>query len=180
MKDLKRKTVISLLLSCILLIGSITVTYAYSKSGYTWSSSTIKYYYDNYNSTRGKSYINTGASAWNSTDVTFTKSGSYNIYCSEVSNPDASWDGITYLTYSGSKFKSATLYLNMSKTNTWNNNDALKSVAVHEFGHALGLSHVPNAKVIMNPYTWGTNSRYGTFGITTIQTDDRVGANALY
>lgn len=41
------------------------------------------------------------------------------------------------------------------------------------------LDHT-NGAVIMNPYTWGTNSRYGTYGISTIQSDDRAGANALY
>lgn len=35
-------------------------------------------------------------------------------------------------------------------------------------------------KVIMNPYTWGDNSRYGDYGISTIQADDINGANALY
>jgi hypothetical protein len=32
----------------------------------------------------------------------------------------------------------------------------------------------------MNAYTWGTNSRYGGYGLTTPQTDDINGANSIY
>lgn len=56
---------------------------------------------------------------------------------------------------------------------------ALLSVSVHEFGHALGLGHTQGA-VIMNPYTWGENSRYEAYNLTTPQIDDLYGINALY
>lgn len=180
MRKLLWKLLTSLLFSFILVMGFVTTAYAYNTVGYTWSSSSINYYYDNYNSSRGKSFIGTGASTWNSTDVTFTNNASYNVYCTEVSNSKVSWDGLTSYSYSGNRFTSETLQLNMAITSTWNSDGALKSVAVHEFGHALGLDHVTNGKVIMNPYTWGTNSRYGDFGLTTPQTDDKNGANDLY
>jgi hypothetical protein len=32
----------------------------------------------------------------------------------------------------------------------------------------------------MNPATFGTNSRYGTYGLTTPQTDDSNGIKAIY
>jgi hypothetical protein len=50
---------------------------------------------------------------------------------------------------------------------------------VHEFVHALGLGHVQGA-VIMNPATWGQNSRYETYNLTTPQNDDLNGINTLY
>lgn len=62
---------------------------------------------------------------------------------------------------------------------TWIDDGALLSVSVHEFGHALGLNHVQD-EVIMNPITWGLDSRYGTYELTTHQSDDLNGVNALY
>jgi|LSQX01.3.fsa_nt_gb hypothetical protein len=161
------------------LIGIIPV-YAYNLTGYKWPSSTIKYYYDNYNSSRGKSYISSGASAWNGTDATYSFNASYNIYASEVSMPNVEWDGLTQGTASGSYYNSLTISLNMAKTQTWNSDGALKSVSVHEFGHGLGLHENGTTKTIMNAYTWGTNSRYGGYGLTTPQTDDINGANSIY
>ena len=81
----KCKKIIAMTLCFLLLIGTTINSYGYTRTGYKWSSSTIKYYYDSTNSTRAQSYIQSGASAWNSTDVTFTKNGSYNVYCSQVS-----------------------------------------------------------------------------------------------
>ncbi|MDE6752707.1 MAG: matrixin family metalloprotease, partial [Eubacterium sp.] len=152
----------------------------YVKTGYKWKNNPITYYY--YNSTRGKTYFEKGAAGWSGTDAKLNYTGnlnSYNILCSEVSRSDVSWDGITNCTVSGSYYKTITLKLNLSATNTWNNNGALESVAIHEFGHCLGLNEY-NAKVIMNPYTWGPNSRYGDYKLTKIQTDDKNGVNALY
>lgn len=183
----KRKIKLSLFigLSVILLSGIVNVVYAYNVIGCRWESSTVYYYYDNYNSSRGKAYIDIGAEGWDSTDINFIKgtAGNYNIYCSETDNLNVSWDGITNYTYSGTSGyinDPATIQLNTAKTRTWNDNGALQSVAIHEFGHAVGLAHVENARVIMNPYTWGENSRYEDFGITTIQADDVNGANSLY
>lgn len=158
-----------------------TNVFAYTTLGPKWSSRTIRYYYENYNSARAKLYIAKGANGWSGTDVNFTSgtAGNYNIYCTGVNNANVSWDGITTSYYAGNYFTSQTLQLNSAKTNTWNSNGALQSVAIHEFGHCLGLDHSTGA-VIMNPYTWGQNSRYGDYGISTIQSDDRNGANALY
>lgn len=177
------KPIISFFILSILLVGTTIPALAYTFSVARWPSSTIRYYYDNYNSARGKSFIIAGASGWNGTDVSFVagNAGNYNVYCTETDNPNVSWDGVTTSYYNSSTgyFTSQTLQLNRSKTNTWNNDGALQSVAIHEFGHSLGLSHT-NGRVIMNPYTWGDGSRYGDYGITTIQSDDRNGANARY
>lgn len=176
---MKRKIFIPIFFTISILSISITAS-AYSLIGNKWSSSSVTYYYDNYNSSRGQSYITSGATAWNTTDASLSKSSSYNIYVSEVENPNVTWDGLTTYYASGGNFTSVTISLNKSQTTTWDDNGALKSVSVHEFGHSLGLNDNGTAKTIMNGYTWGTNSRYGDYGLTAPQTDDKNGINSLY
>ncbi|MFL0195861.1 matrixin family metalloprotease [Clostridium sp. WILCCON 0269] len=67
--------------------------------------------------------------------------------------PSVSWDGLISATASGGYYTSVIISLNMSATNTWNSDGALKSVAVHEFGHGLGLNENGTTKTIMNAYT---------------------------
>lgn len=93
------------------------------------------------------------------------------------------WDGLTQTRYNSKSpyyVVSQTLTLNMAKTSTWNNDGALKSVVVHEMGHVFGLGDNGKTKTIMNGYTFGTNSRYGGYGLTVPQTDDVNGVNAKY
>jgi hypothetical protein len=47
-------------------------------------------------------------------------------------------------------------------------------------GHVFGLGDNGKTKTIMNGYTFGTNSRYGGYGLTVPQTDDVNGVNAKY
>lgn len=169
------------LFSCILLSLSLSVSVqAYNTFGWVWGTKNIKYYYDNYNSTTGKTTFSNGASAWSGLDATLSNStaSNYHIYCTETDSGSDDWDGMldTY----GWPPNEAILYLNRSCTRTWNNANARKSVAVHEFGHALGLDDNGYTRTIMNAYTWGGESRYGYYGITTPQSDDISGINALY
>jgi hypothetical protein len=179
----KTKTIFSVILIAFLLVSSSTSAYAYNLCGYEWSSSSIKYYYDSYPSTRFKTYIGLGASAWNSTSMHASLTNQYpnGAYCAETSNPNATWDGISYVSWDANGYvTSASIVLNTAVTQTWNNDAALKSVAVHEFGHILSLDENGTSQYIMNDCTWGAYSRYGTYKLTTPQSMDVTGVNQIY
>ncbi|MCH5275932.1 MAG: matrixin family metalloprotease [Lachnospiraceae bacterium] len=175
------KPLIALVVLCVLFLGISITTYAYYTSGYIWPSSTISYYYESYNSLRGKTYFQIGANGWTGTDVNFVSgtAGNHNILCTETNQPKVGWDAITAITVNGKYYTSNTIQINTALTQTYNDDGALRSVIIHEFGHCLGLGDSGDA-VIMNGYTWGDGSRYGYYRITTIQADDKNGANALY
>lgn len=123
--------------------------------------------------------FSTAVYAWSGVDASLSFSANYNVYCIESYQPGALWDGITNSTTEYGYFTTQTLILNTGKR-AYNNTDALKSVAAHEFGHVFGLADYSASKTIMNDYTWGPNSRYETFGLTTPQNDDKNGVNYLY
>lgn len=157
-----------------------TIGQAYNLTGHKWSGTSIYYYYDNYNSSTGKAAFANGASAWSGLDASLSYNASYDVYCLEASYPGADWDGITNLIVRGSNYSSGSVILNTAYTKTWSSAGARKSVAVHEFGHVFGLNENGTTKTIMNAYTWGTNSRYGSYSLTTPQSDDKSGVNSIY
>lgn len=178
----KRTKKVAIMVICTLFMLTISsVAQAYVVTGFRWSSNSIKYYYDNYISSTAKTALSSGASSWSGVDASFSFNSSYNIYCLETYNSNVTWDGITthYLPPTGNYFSTQTVQLNSAKP-AWNNAAALKSVAGHEFGHCFGLYENGATQTIMNDYTYGTNSRYGTYGITTPQTDDKNGVNYIY
>jgi hypothetical protein len=122
-----------------------------------------------------------GRAAWNQTssaNIYFWTASSSSIYATDQNNSSASWDGRTTYYYSGRYFTSATVELNYYYFSTYNYPAGKKQgVAVHELGHVAGLAHNPSGCVIMTPYT---STRWETCGISTPQTDDVNGINALY
>lgn len=167
----------------VMIITSIGVKADHVMLGPLWNKNTVSYYYENFNSSRAKSYFRTGANAWNSTDMSFVvgSASNYDIYCGETGRPYETWDGITYWTLDDNGyFASQTLLLNYSYTKTWNDDNALKSVVVHEFGHCAGLDHRSGEKSIMNPTTWGNDSRYEYWGVVVPQTKDINSVNYYY
>lgn len=160
----------------ILFLTTVNVS-AYKTVGYKWSSKSVKYMLiDTTYLTNAK--VAAAATSWNSTNVTVSDATG-NIVVSTTSNPNVTWDGLTNLNYSGSYFTSASVYLNRAMP-AFSNTNALKSVMTHEFGHVLGLGENGATQTIMNQYTYGSNSRYGAYGLTVPQTDDKNGVNSIY
>lgn len=177
------KRLLSLLFTCVFMASISIDVYAYKTTGYIWNSSNINYYYDNYNTSRGQAFFAEGVTAWNNAnvDATISFSSGSGFCITEVSNSSVQWDGITNLSLSWGYISTGTIVaINMAATTTWNDNGALKSVIVHEIGHVLGLGENGTTQTIMNAGTWGANSRYGGYSLTTPQSDDKNGINAIY
>lgn len=179
--------VFSIILVVIILISVEIPVYAATMMGYRHSGSTIYYYYDNWVGSRAASMFSYGADTWKNatTEVTLNHYSlnpgtGYDVYMCAGNIENVFWDAVTQTTASYGIVTSQTLTLNMSATATWNNDGALESVVVHEVGHIFGLGEEGKIPVIMNPYTFGENSRYGEYGLTTPQTDDINGVNYLY
>lgn len=176
-------------ISVILSIGLILSVFlmpvsAYNLMGPKWSSSTINYYYDNYVAANAKNSIATSTSDWNNSNIDATlrfSASSYNVYCSNTNQPDVEWDGLTQSTYNTNtnRFVSQTLLLNSAKR-AWDVSGALNSVACHEFGHVFGLDENGETATVMNSFTWGSNSRWEGYGISSPTSDDIRGVNSLY
>ncbi len=94
------------------------------------------------------------------------------------------WDGQTAISYTSSHCNGWTqtlysqIHINHSYTGGYSA-AAVQSVSAHELGHALGLAHSSGA-VLMNPNTYGSNSRWETYSINTPQSDDVNGVKAIY
>lgn len=171
-------------LATIMAIGASMPVSAYVKAPYRHKINVIYYYYDNWAGMRAISFYAKGASAWKSktTEATISQynSSHYDVYFSVSQNPNVAWDGLTSTTIDGSGYVvRQSMCLNQS-SRAWNDDGALQSVVVHEMGHVFGLKENGYTKTIMNSYTYGANSRYGTYKLTTPQTDDKNGVNAIY
>lgn len=166
----------SIILTCIILIGIIfpISTIAYSFVG-RWQENKINYYFT------GNAPFQVGAGSWSGLDAGFTYSNTYyGVNGFVVYEPDVFWDGRSSVGKDALWIQTVTIMINSGKSQTWNNSEALKSVVVHEFGHALGLNENGTTMSIMNASTWGTNSRYGTYKLTVPQADDKNGINSMY
>lgn len=190
---MKRKTLkcsIAGLLTFSMVICMSASAGAYNLTSFRHKNSKIYYYYDNWIGYKAYYAAGYAANAWRAKTTeaeilhnSENPSRSYEVTILAGSFPNEGWDGVTKTekeTINGVIYvKSQTVKYNTASP-AWNDENALKSVAVHEFGHVFGLHENNYTRTIMNSYTYGSNSRYETYGLTTPQTDDVNGVNAIY
>jgi Matrixin. len=176
---------LSFSLAILLVLAMVVPASAYEKFDQRWSSNKIVWYYDNYIEGAAKNAYASGAGSWNDTkiDASLSFSAAYDVYCATVDNSEVFWDGVSMLAFNPKTnyfvSKDAFVYLNKAM-DAWKYTDSLASVACHEFGHVFGLDENGTTRTIMNQYTWGDNSRFETYRLTSPTADDIAGVNSIY
>ncbi len=175
----------SLLLATTMSVCASSSASAYCLTGYSLEEPKIRYAYENWVNIKAKTAIMDGAEAWREAiscvDIGASNAVLVSVY--DTNRPDVEWDALTHINPDKDNrhyIASATITFN-SAQKAWNDPAALQSVAVHEFGHVLGLDDMdPYSTVIMNKGTYGPGSRYGEYKLTTPQSYDINGVNYLY
>lgn len=184
------------LLGVALFISSTNIVQAYNLLGGRWSGQPGAHICcANFNvqlltpmSSKGLAGWQNANSTWNSSVANVIVNSTSSAVISEGefdfgTNSDGcdGCDGITFLNpCNNCTYTSASLYVNTFYTSQSQYTTAvMQAVTAHELGHLFGLAH-SNGCVLMNPFTFGTGSRWDGCGINTPQSDDTNGVNAQY
>lgn len=168
----RRRTPIWLVtaLTIILVASGTQQASAYVLTGQKWGSSSVTY-----NISSGA--WATAVSSWNVkvSSVQFVKSSSAKLALGTANNSSVTWDGLAEWSHSSGQITDARARLNNAYVKNYST-AKVKSVAVHELGHILGLAHRSGC-VLMNPTT---SARFDSCNVNTAQADDVAGVNSLY
>lgn len=175
-------------ISLILLMSLFPVgANAYNLSTGKWPNNDVDpltWYTDTYVSLKTRNAATSAATAWNNaglSSVSLSSSFVRKVDVTETNDETSAFDGWAILTPCGTcEYTNGSIVVNTAAHATYNDANALKSMVTHEFGHILGLAHNDNDICIMISSTWGTGSRYGDHNLTTPQSDDISGINAIY
>ena len=152
---------------------------AYALSGCKWSTGVLRIDYRYVNGPYRDALINARHHYNSVTDVSLstTDSAGPSWTAANANYSATGWNGQAQNGCLLGRINSSTMRLNQYYIA--NNAPArrIQLVWLHEMGHSLGLNHINNARVVM--YGGGTSTVY-SYGITTLQADDRGGINKLY
>ncbi|APO48533.1 hypothetical protein BS614_30910 (plasmid) [Paenibacillus xylanexedens] len=161
--------------------GFTDVTHAWVPTGAKWSTNQVsKLSYNKTGSSSVNDIWNEAIFNWNqqSTKPNFstqtTSSPNVEFQGVHISNTDSDGKAQWYTDSNGTTYHSFA-WINTYFTSGYSSLKA-RSVASHEIGHVLGLSHASGC-VLMSD---NTPTRYDTCGVYTPQSDDLNGINALY
>lgn len=171
------------LLFMLVLIGGLfsSNVLAYNLTGEHWRAGTLTFGISYISaSNESSNALNNGTVEWNNTNILLTLSeepigSNVDFTLGDYYDPNTDNDGISYWQANGGITYNAQGYLNAYYTDDYGAQKRL-SVAAHEVGHILGLSHSSGA-VLMNG---STGVRYGIYGIYYPTADDVNGVQSYY
>lgn len=169
---------------------------AYTTNGPTWSQPQTPYYINSVNldlpGLSAETAVRSGADAWQQQSAAFRFT-----YTGPSSQTTTTYDGInlvlfrnassgsaiatTYWWYSGSRILDADIvfwdgaFQFFAGSSGCSGGFYIEDIAVHEFGHALGLGHSTSTNATMYPSVSSCNTRN-----RTLDADDIAGVRALY
>lgn len=149
---------------------------AYAKNGCYWPNNPVSW-----NRAVTGTYAtaaNAAAASWSSsTDVNMTMSYASNLKASSKNKGADGYDGYSLTNCPILNVTIAAEWWFNTHYTTGMPVNKLKAIAVHEFGHTLGLAHVTSNKQIMFHCAACV---YNTYGYYTPQSDDKAGMNSIY
>ena len=191
MKISKLRLLISTIMTLVMAISTWQVVRAWGSYG-TWASNTQYYRFNSTVPTGYRASISTGANAW--TNVTpshwswnsSTTQGMW-IYYQNIDGPGNAY-GVTPLTTLFGTIISASMTFDSSEN--WyagtgvpgSGQGDLQSLATHEMGHGLGLTHTSGIYCPgnTNNATMCVSAPLGSYYWRTLEGDDRNGVNTSY
>jgi predicted Zn-dependent protease len=128
----------------------------------------------------------TAASRWNAAPTRLALaevSGTlYDMTIFEQNDGNVNYDGLTQATCLSGKFVKGKVYAHVNTywANQYPVGNARIQIAVHEFGHTVGLAHNDTPSCAGIPIMYSSSDRFFVCKISSPQSDDINGVNRMY